>query len=82
MTRTIVALAASVGLGLAACSDDATPEKVGLSPAAASPTTATQPAPVPVPAEDAPEPVAADMPAVDPTAEPVDPDDLMKLRPD
>lgn len=79
--RIISAVSIFAALCLAACSDDEKPAKAKVSPAAVTPA-AVEAAPVPVPAADAPEPVAKDLPAVDPTAEPIDPDELMKLRPD
>lgn len=84
MTRIMAAVFVSAALSLTACSDEAAHKKAEPDPAADSPTAVVQqaPAPVPPPTTDAPEPPAADMPIVDPTAEPVDPDSLMQLRPD
>lgn len=79
--RLISAVSIFAALCLAACSDDGEPAKGALTPVAVAPA-AVEAAPVHVPAADAPEPVAKDLPAVDPTAEPVDPDELMKIRPD
>lgn len=79
--RIISAVSIFAAFYLAACSDDGESAKAAVTPAAVTPTP-IEAAPAPVPAADAPEPVAKDLPAVDPTAEPVDPDELMKLRPD
>lgn len=75
--KSIAAAGALAALCLAACSDDDTSDRVPSGSAVVAPGGVE-----PKPNADPGEPVARDLPAVDPSAEPVDPDELIKVRPD